>query len=114
VPRHSIAKASPVGQDVVVDTGTLRFDVERTRVSFGAILRDGFLGRTSTSGRYENPVKGPSVVVQNVNGERRVLEVTKTMKQARERVNVVENDFKMLTAAQWCERYDVPVSFVSG
>jgi len=47
-------------------------------------------------------------------GKKRVLEVTKTVKEARDRANAIEKDFRTLNAAQWCERYDVPVSFLSG
>jgi hypothetical protein len=67
---------------------------------------DRWLGKTSISGRYENPVKGPSVVVQNENGERQVLEVTKTMKQAQAIAIAIaiEKDFKVLNTVQWCER----------
>ena len=57
---------------------------------------------------------GPSVVVHNANGEKRILEVTKTVKEARDRVAAIEKDFKTFNLAQWCERYDVPLTFVSG
>ena len=30
-----------------------------------------------------------------------------------EGATVIENDFKTLGTAAWCERYDVPVNFVS-
>jgi hypothetical protein len=53
-------------------------------------------------------------VAQNANGERRVLEVSKTVKEARDRVAAIEEDFTTLRTDQWCERYDVPPSFVSG
>ena len=97
-----------------MEEGTLRFEVEKTKFNLVALLRDGWLGKTSINGRYENPVKGPSVVVQNRNGEKRVLEVTKTVKEARDRAAAIEKDFKTLNTAQWCERYDVPDSFASG
>jgi hypothetical protein len=40
--------------------------------------------------------------------------VTKTVKEPGDRATAIEKDFKTLNAAQWCERYDVPASFVSG
>ena len=58
--------------------------------------------------------RGPSVAVQSANGEKRVLEVAKTVKDARDRATAVEKDFRTFNAAEWCERYNVPVSFVSG
>ncbi len=97
-----------------MEAGTLRFEVEKTKFSLGALLRDGWLGKTSTTGRYENPVTGPSVVVQNAQGEKRVLEVAKNAKEARDRADAIEKDYNTLDTAQWCERYDVPLSFVAG
>ncbi len=54
------------------------------------------------------------MVAENTTGEKRVIEVTKTMKEARDRAATIEQDFKALSTSEWCERYDVPVSFVSG
>ena len=53
------------------------------------------------------------VVVQNAFGEKRVLEAAKNMKGARSAA-AIENDYKTLSTAQWCERYDVPAAFVTG
>jgi hypothetical protein len=53
-------------------------------------------------------------VVQNAKGEKRVIEVTKRLKDAQDRAAVIEKDFRTLNTEDWCERYDVPVSFVSG
>ena len=74
--------------------------------------------------RYEHAVpggqfedysgRGPSVVVQNASGEKRVLEGAKNMKEARVRAVAIENDYKTLGTAKWCERYGVPVSFLVG
>jgi hypothetical protein len=67
------------------------------------------------AGRWENySGREPSVVIQNTNREKRVLEVTKTVEDARDRATANEQDFKTLNTAQWCERYDGPPSFVSG
>jgi hypothetical protein len=49
-------------------------------------------------------------VIQNERGEKLVIEVTKTVKEARDRAADIEKDYKRLSAAQWCERYDVPDS----
>ncbi len=73
------------------------------------------VGKTTSNSRYDpTSGPGPSVVVHNGNGEKRVLEVTRTVKEARDRATVIEQDFKALNTAQWCEHYDVPVSFVTG
>jgi hypothetical protein len=47
-------------------------------------------------------------------GEKRVVAVTKKPQEAKDKAVVIENDFKTLGPAAWCERYDVPLSFVSG
>jgi hypothetical protein len=77
-------------------------------------MRDAWLGKTSTNGRYEDPVTGPSVVVRNANGEKQVLERTRTVREARHRATAIERDLEALTTPQWCARYDVPPSFASG
>jgi hypothetical protein len=70
--------------------------------------------RTASSQFKDYSGRGPSVVVQNAFGEKQVLAVTKTVKQARNRVAAVEQDYKALSAAQWCERYGVPLSLYRG
>jgi hypothetical protein len=107
------------GQDVGVEAGTLQFGVEKAKVNWGAFVHNMGLGRTMSattmSSRYDpTSGPGPSVVVHNANGEKRILEVTKTVKEARDRVAAIEKDFKTLNTDQWCDRYDVPLSFVSG
>jgi hypothetical protein len=114
-----IAEAAPTGQDVGVEAGTLQFGVEKAKVKWGAFIHNMGLGRTmpatTMNSRYDpTSGPGPSVVVHNANGEKRVLEVTKTDKEARDRLAAIEKDFKTLNTAQWCERYDVPLSFMSG
>jgi hypothetical protein len=58
--------------------------------------------------------RGPSVVAENAAGETRVVAVTKKLQEAEDKAAIMEEDFKTLGAAAWCERYDVPPSFVSG
>lgn len=100
-------------QDDDMTAGSLRFEVVKPKIKWGTYFRDTMRGGSASS-QFENySGGGPSVVITNANGERRVLEVTKTVKEARERATVAEQDFKTLNPAEWCERYDVPVSFVS-
>jgi hypothetical protein len=110
----SIAEAAPTGEDVVMDAATLQFGVEKTKINWGTFFQDMMRSRWAASSQFETySGRGPSVVVRNAKGEKRVLEVTKTVKEARDRT-AIEQDFKRLNTAQWCERYDVPVSFESG
>ena len=102
-----------------MEAGRLQFGVEKAKVNWRAFIHNMGLGRTMSettmTSRYESTSgPGPSVVVHNANGEKRVLEVTKSVKEARDRVAAIEKDFNTLNSAQWCERYDVPLSFVSG
>ena len=114
-----MAEAAPTGQDVGVAAGRLQFGVEKAKVNWRAFIHNMGLGRTMSAStmtsRYDpTSGPGPSVVVHNANGEKRILEVTKTVKEARDRVAAIEKDFKTFNLAQWCERYDVPLTFVSG
>ena len=96
-------------------SGPLQFGVEKAKINWGTYLQDMMRTRGSASSQFKDySGRGPSVVVRNASGEKRVLEVTKTVKQARDRVAAIEQDYKTLGAAQWCESYDVPVSFVTG
>ena len=53
-------------------------------------------------------------MAENQTGEKRVVEMTNTVKEARDRAATIEQDFKKLSTPEWCERYGIPVSFVSG
>ena len=44
-------------------------------------------------------------MAQNSRGDKRVVEVVKSTKVARERVIAIEKDFVSLGVEQWCERY---------
>ena len=102
-----------------MDSGQLRFEVIKSKISWGAYFRDQMKPRfggvvSGTAGFEDYSGRGPSVVAENAAGEKRVLAVTKKPQEAEDRAVVIENDFKTLGAAAWCERYDVPMSFVSG
>jgi hypothetical protein len=97
------------------ETGLLQFGVEKSKINWGTYLQDAIRTRGSAGSQFQDySGRGPSVVVQNAFGEKRVLEAAKNMKEARTRAATIENDYKTLTTAQWCERYDVPAAFVTG
>jgi len=96
-------------------TGPLTFGIEKAKIKWGTYLQDVIRPRGSASGQFQSySGRGPSVVARNVHGEKRIIEATKTAKDARDRAAAIEEDYKTLGAAEWCELYDVPVSFVSG
>jgi hypothetical protein len=96
-----------------VDAGTLRFEVSKAKINWATYLQNMF--RPAFGGGFKSySGRGPSVVAENCTGEVRVIEVTKTMKEAQGRAATIEQDFRTLSTSEWCERYDVPVSFVSG
>ena len=96
-----------------MEAGTLRFEVEKAKISWGTYLRD--LMRPKFGGGFESySGTGPSVVAENANGEKRVIAVCKKVQDARDQADIIESDFKALSVADWCERYDVPPTFVSG
>jgi len=96
-----------------VNPGELRFEVTKSKISWGAYFRDQMKPRFG-GGFEDYSGRGPSVVAENAAGDTRVVAVTKNLREARDRAAVIESDFKTLGAAAWCERYDVPPSFVSG
>jgi hypothetical protein len=55
----------------------------------------------------------PEVAVYNAAGQRRVLDVTDTAEEARDRASTIENDFETMEIQEWCERYSVPLSFIT-
>jgi hypothetical protein len=102
-----------------VDPGQLRFEVFKSKISWGAYFRDQMKPRfggvaSATTGFEDYSGRGPSVVAENAAGEKRVVAVTKKLQEAKEKAVLIENDFTTLGATAWCERYDVPPSFVSG
>jgi hypothetical protein len=98
-----------------MEAGTLRFEVYKPKINWGALFRNAERSTPATAGQWENYSGGrPGVTVYNSTGDGRLVEATNTVKEARRRVVAIEQDFKTLGAAQWCARYDVPLSFVSG
>jgi hypothetical protein len=101
-----------------MEQGQLRFEVAKSKISWGAYFRDQmkpmFGGGVPAATFEDYSARGPSVVAENAAGEKRVIAVAKKLQEAKDKAVVVENDFKTLGAAAWCERYDVPPSFVSG
>jgi hypothetical protein len=111
-----IAEAATTEQAGVMEpSAQLQFGVEKAKINWGTYLQDMFRSRGSASSQFQSySGRGPSVVVQNARGEKRVIEVTKSVKEARDRAAAIAKDYKTLSATQWRERYDVPDSFVSG
>jgi hypothetical protein len=111
-----IAEAALTGQDGAVGADTLRFGVEKAKINWGTFFQDMMRSsRGAASSQFENySGRGPSVVAHNARGEKRVIQVTKKLKDAQDRAAVIEKDFGTLSTEDWCERYDVPISFVSG
>jgi hypothetical protein len=84
-----------------VNTGQLEFQVAKPRIKWGTYFQDLF--RPKFGGGFESySGKEPSVVA-----------VFRSLQEAEEGATVIENDFKTLGVAAWCERYDVPLNFVS-
>jgi hypothetical protein len=99
---------------VVEDTSPLRFSVEKAKIKWGTYLRDALRGGSASSQFESYSGNAPSVVVQNARGEKRTLEVTSNLTEARARAADIESDYKTLSTLEWCRRYDVPASFLSG
>jgi hypothetical protein len=95
-------------------TGPLQFDVEKSKINWGTYFKDTMRTRGAASSQFEDySGSGPRVVVRNAYGEKKVLEVAKNAREARARAETIANDYITLGASQWCERYDVPSSFMT-
>ena len=92
---------------------SLRFEWTPTKTSsaHGLLLRilDGAQGAASGDVGY----KYPEVAAYNTMGKRQVIEVLDTDDEARERASVIEDDFGMMSVEEWCDRYGIPLSFVT-
>jgi hypothetical protein len=53
------------------------------------------------------------VAALNSTGQRRVLEVLDTEDEAQARASAIEDDFRTLPVEEWCDRYGIPLSFVT-
>jgi hypothetical protein len=96
----------------VFPSGTLRFQVTKPKIKWGAYFVDTM--RPKFGGGFEDySGQGPSVVAQNSEGDERVIAVCKKLKEAKDKAAVIESDFKTLGAGAWCERYGVPRDFVT-
>jgi hypothetical protein len=109
----TIDRGPSARQDIAMDRRTLRFEVSKAKISWSTYLQD--LMRPKFGGGFKSySGRGPSVVAENGMSETRVIEVAKTMKEARDRAATIEQEFKTLSTSEWCELYNVPASFVAG
>jgi len=72
-------------------------------------ILDGAQGVASRDVGY----KYPEVAAYNTIGKRQVIEVLDTDDEAQERASVIEDDYGTLTVEEWCDRYGLPLSFVT-
>jgi hypothetical protein len=100
---------------VPMDAAELRFEVTQAtkeKFSFGTYFQNMFRPVFGGGFRPYSSARGPSVVAENMRGEKLVVDVTKTMEEAQGRAAVIEADFRRLSTEDWCSKYHVPVSFV--
>ena len=92
---------------------SLHFEVTpaKTSSAHGLLLRilDGAQGAADRDVGY----KYPEMTAYNSMGKRRVVEVLDTDEEAHARASAIEDDFTTLTVEQWCDRYGIPLSFVT-
>jgi hypothetical protein len=99
-----------------MESGGVRFLVKKRKVNWGALFRDMMRGSSPSGGAtFENPSGGGYVVVaQNSKGAERILSTANTKQEANEQVGAAQRDFATCDAVEWCERHQLPPSFVSG
>jgi hypothetical protein len=102
----------PNGEDLIVDSGHLEFQVTKPKIKWGTYFQNLF--RPKFGGGFESySGEEPSVVAKNSHGETRVIAVFKSLQEAKDGAAAIESAFQMLGAAAWCEQYGVPPGFVS-
>lgn len=95
----------------------LRFEVTdaiKDNFSFRTYFRNMFRPKFGGGFAPYSSGRGPAVLAKNPRGEECVIEVTKTMGEAQQRAATIEEDYRMLSTQDWCSKYNVPTSFVSG
>jgi hypothetical protein len=100
-----------------VSAAEIRFEVTdaiKGNFSLKAYFRDMFRPRFGGGFTPYSSARGPAVLAKNARAEECVIEVTKTMEEAHQRAATIEGDYRMLSTQDWCSKYNVPVSFVSG
>jgi len=112
LPQVGIAAIPNIGQDNAMNTEPFRIEVTKARVSWTGIVLDLI---SAASGGNVSSYSGthPRIVIYNLEGKRRVLERAATEEEARLRAAEIERDYQLLSTATWCNRYNVPVSFIS-
>lgn len=100
-----------------MSSAELRFEVAeavKDNFSFKTYFRDMFRPKFGGGFKPYSSGRGPSVLAKNSAGEAYVIEVTKTIEEARQRAATIQGDYRMLSTQEWCSKYDVPASFVAG
>jgi hypothetical protein len=70
--------------------------------------------QSGTGADWESISHYPEVAIYNSIGGRRVVKVADSDEQAQEFASIVDKDRTSLSLSEWCERYEVPPSFVDG
>lgn len=95
----------------------LRFEVTeaiKDKSSLKTYFQDMFRPKFGGGFKSYSSGRGPSVLAKSPGGAECVIEVTKTMEEAQQRAATIEEDYRMLSTQDWCSKYNVPASFVSG
>jgi hypothetical protein len=95
----------------------LRFEVTdaiKGNFSLKTYFRDMFRPKFGGGFTPYSSGRGPAVLGKNQRGEECVIEVTKTIGEAQQRAATIEGDYRMLSTQDWCSKYNVPLSFVTG
>ena len=80
----------------------IRFEATKSKVSWIRTL----IGPTGT---YMS--KYPTVTIYNSSGKSHIVEFTDTDAEAIERLHHIEKEFGSLALSEWCNRYDISLSF---
>jgi hypothetical protein len=94
-----------------VDAAQLRFEVTKPRLAWSKVALDlAFAGPNSGASDYN---KGSTITLFNSNGDHRRIAQLPTEQEARDKVEAMQRDLELFSTHAWCEKYEVPVSFVT-
>jgi hypothetical protein len=94
-----------------MDTARLRFEVTKPKVAWGKVALDlALAGPNSGASDYN---RGSSITVYNGRGDHRRLGRVPSEQEAQDKIAEMQRDMDLLSTRTWCEKYGVPVSFVT-
>jgi hypothetical protein len=95
-----------------MDSDQLRFEVTKPKIAWSRVVLDVALAGPNSGASDYN--KGSLITVYNSNGKHLRLGRLPSEQEARDKIATMQRDLDLLSAQAWCDKYEIPVSFVNG